>query len=69
MESLSKLRAAEEKYKNLSVVHDMTKAERMECKKLVGEAKNKEEADSSGEYIYRVRGHPGNFRIVKIKKQ
>ena len=68
MESLSKLRNASEEYKKLSVVHDMTKTERLECKELVQEAKKKEASDTSGEFIYRVRGSPGNCRIVKLKK-
>jgi hypothetical protein len=68
MESLSKLRDATEEYKKLSLVHDMTKKERLECKGLVEDAKQRESADSSGEFIYRVRGNPGNFRILKLRK-
>lgn len=68
MESLNKLKNADEKFKNTSIAHDMTENERKECKNLVLEAKKKEEEDS-GEYMYRVRGDPGNLRIVKIKKR
>ena len=39
MESLSKLRTADAKFKNLSITHDMTKNERTELKLLVEEAK------------------------------
>lgn len=68
MESLSNLRDAAQEYKNLSFVHDMTKKERAECKELILDAKHKESADESGEFKFRVRGNPGNFRIVKIKR-
>ncbi|MFZ2537369.1 MAG: hypothetical protein WAX04_00510 [Oscillospiraceae bacterium] len=68
MESLSKLRNAEEEHRNLIFAHDMTPGEREECRKLVAEAKKREHDDESGEYIYRVRGFPGKHYIVKIKK-
>ena len=45
----------------------MTVNERLECRNLVAEAKQKEAEDSSGEYLYRVRGTPGKMRIVQIK--
>ena len=69
MESLSALKGADEPYKKLIFAHDLTIRERAECKKLVAEAKEEEQKDSSGEYLYRVRGVPGSFRIVKIKKR
>ena len=52
MESLYKLKQAERKFKGVVVAHDMTRAERDECKKMVGEAKALEEEDTSGEYLY-----------------
>ena len=69
MESLSKLREAPDNYKNLSVVHDMTKTERQACKHLVEEAKTKQQDDTTGEWLYRVRGNPGNWRIVKLRRE
>ena len=42
------------------MAHDMTKIEREECKRLVAEAKCQNDEDTSGEYIYKVRGLPGN---------
>jgi hypothetical protein len=69
MESLSALKEADEPYKKLIFAHDLTKKEREGCKSLVAEAKEQENKDSSGEFIYRVRGVPGSFRIVKIKKR
>jgi len=67
MESLYKLRNVDKKFAGINVAHDMTPKERSECKKLVSEAKQKEADDSSGEYMYRVRGYPGKMRIVQIK--
>ena len=67
MESLSLLKEADEVHKKLIFAHDLTIKERTDCKKLVVEAKEQEQKDNSGEYLYRVRGVPGNFRIVKIK--
>jgi len=67
LESLSKLIHAEQKYNNVIVAHDMTKTEREECRKLVEKAKADCNNDTSGEYLYRVRGNPGQMRVVKIK--
>ena len=68
MQSLYKLKHAELQFKNVVVTHDMTVAERAECKRMVTEAKDKEAEDQSGDYIYRVRGLPGKMQIVKIRK-
>ena len=66
MKSLSKLRNIDEVFKKLPIAHDMTKVERMEVKKLVDEAKEREKKE--GKYLFKVRGTPGNMRIVQIKK-
>lgn len=66
MESLSKLKDTEEKFKNVSITHDMTKTEREECKTLVAEAKKKQ--SESGEYLWKVRGPPGQMRLIKLRK-
>ena len=53
MESLYRLREAEDNFKNISVTHDVTQSERSECKKLVEEAKKKqqeEQGNSCGGY-------------------
>lgn len=68
MESLHKLSDAPDEFRNLSVVHDLTKTERTECKQLVEEAKKKQNDDASGEWLYRVRGNPGQWRIVKVRR-
>ena len=67
MESLHKLRTAELKFKNISVTHDLTINERAECKSLLEEAKNKQ-IHESGEYLWRVRGLPGQLKLVKLRK-
>jgi len=67
MESLYRLRHAETKFKKIIVAHDMTRTERAECKRLVAEAKEQADTDSSGEYIYRVRGMPGQMKIVRFR--
>ena len=69
MESLSALKEADEPYRKLIFAHDLTKKEREDCKSMVAEAKEQENKDTSGEFIYRVRGVPGSFWIVKIKKR
>ena len=68
MENLSKLRNAEQKHKRISVTHDMTKTEREQCRELVKQSKEKQKADESGEWLYKVKGLPGDMRIVKLKK-
>lgn len=69
MESLGKLAEADEKFRSLSVSHDLTQKEREECKEMVAEAKDRQQQDTSGEWVYRVRGSPGNMKIVRLKKR
>ena len=69
MESLSKLKDSDEIFRKIIVAHDLTKEDREACKKLVIEAREKQQSDTSGEYMYRVHGTPGNLKIVKIKKR
>jgi hypothetical protein len=68
MEALFKLRNAPDKFKNLSITHDMTKNERSECKKLVEEAKKKESEDQQGEFTWRVKGLPGQLKLIRFRK-
>ena len=68
MESLSKLRDADDRFKSISVTHDFTKTERAECKSLVEQAKVKQ-LEESGEYLWRVRGAPGQLKLIKFRKQ
>lgn len=69
MESLAKLADASAVFKNLSITHDMTLRERQRCKELLGEAKRLEEEETSGEWIFRVRGAPVEMKIVRLRKR
>lgn len=66
MESLYLLKKS--KFKELVISHDMTLLERDQCKKMVLEAKIKQEANFSGEYLYRVRGLPSQTKVLKWRK-
>ena len=68
MRNTFKLKDAED-FKGWSLQHDMTKEQRENVKILVAEAKQKEAADETGEYIYRVRGPPHKKYIKRIKKE
>jgi len=67
MESLYNLKNVEQKFTGVNIAHDMTPKERIECKRLLAEAKQKQAEDSSGEYIYRFCGYPGKMKIVPLK--
>jgi len=69
LESVSKLRDADEKYNRIILTHDMNTEDREEYKRLVAEAKEKQQDEISGEFIYRVKGSPGTFRLLKIRKR
>jgi len=69
MKSISKLKGAEEKYSRIILIHDMNTEDREEYKRLVTEAKDKQNDQISGEYIFRVKGTPGNFRLLKIRRR
>jgi len=58
MESLCRLRHAEQKYKDVIIAHDMTRTERDECKRLVEEGKARAAQDTSREFLHRVQGSP-----------
>ena len=51
MESLYRLKHAEQKFKGVVIAHNTTRTERDECKRLVAEAKDKENDDTWGEFI------------------
>ena len=68
IECALKLRCATDSYSKIIIGHDMTMMERTECRKLVNEAKEQEANDNTGEWIYRVRGNPGQMRIVKLRR-
>ena len=67
MSKLVKLAEAPDKYKKISVSHDMTKEERDQNRKLVAEAKNLNGQEPTGQSVFRVRGLPGRRKIIKVE--
>jgi hypothetical protein len=71
MANMKKLETTEDKFKQLSITHDMTKKERLQNREKLAEAKNKndklEENNQSVKYL--VKGRPGERRVVKVKKK
>lgn len=68
MQNVYKMKEAPDIIKSMIITHDLTQGERDECKKLVQEARDREENEQSGEWVYRVRGPPGNMKIVRWRK-
>lgn len=66
MENVTKLGSAKDKFAGVTISHDMTIKEREQCRELVEEAKNKEKGET-GNYVYRVRGLPGQMKIVRFR--
>ena len=52
----------------ISIYNDLTYEQRGELKKLITESKTKEAACREG-FLYRVRGTPGRWKIVKFLKK
>jgi len=69
MESAGRLRGAPDKFKGISVTHDMTLAKREQCKQTVAEAKAKTAADTSEEWKFLVRGLPGKMKVIRVRKR
>ena len=63
MESLYKIKSLDAKFQQITVAHDMTKKQREECKKLVAQAREK------GDWVYKVQGPPGQWKIMQIKRR
>ena len=69
MKNVHKLREVKsDYYKKIGIKHDMTQDEREKEIALKKESKKKQEDDKNGNFLYLVRGHPWERRIVKIKK-
>ena len=47
----------------------MTRLQQEQCKEMVEEAKNMAAQDLLREYVYRVRGPPGEMKILKFRKR
>lgn len=68
MESAYKVGKAKDKFKGIVISQDMTKREREQCKQMVEEAKIKQVNDDSGLWNYKVRGPPGQMKVLRLKK-
>ncbi|ESO10125.1 hypothetical protein HELRODRAFT_167983 [Helobdella robusta] len=68
MESLNNLKNLDDDLKGIGIGHDMTKDQRIKCRELMNLAREKEAADKE-DFVYKVRGEPGNLRIIRIKKR
>lgn len=68
MDNLSNCSRLDESFRKIGIGYDMTKEQREEYKKLIVSAKEKETADKEN-FLYRVRGVPGNLRIVRFVKR
>ena len=63
------MKDAGEQYSRIGIDHDYTPTQRKEHKKLVDAAKKQMDDDQSGNFVYRVRGPPGQQQIRKIPRQ
>lgn len=69
MRHLRNLATADEEYKSVSIVHDMTLRERELNKEKLTEAKELNEKNGSGDFKYIVTGPPWGRKVAKVKKQ
>jgi len=67
MDLCYRLKDAEDRFRNLSIAYDLSKTEREVCKKMLDEAKQNF-AGNSGELVWKLRGTPGQFRVIKYRK-
>jgi len=65
MASLYKIKSLNAKFRDITVGHDLTKKQRGECKALVEEARRR---SASGDFVYKVRGLPGQWKLVQHRR-
>ena len=68
MSNLYLLKDAEQKFKAVSISHDLTDLEREVVKTLLEEATVKNQQDASKNHVWKVRGTPGNMKLVQLRK-
>ena len=66
-QNLNKLREVGSPLQNVIIMHDLTLKQKEELKEKIEEAREKENKDELGEYMYRVRGPPWSWYIKKSK--
>lgn len=58
------------KFKKLIVSHDLSVEDRENCKNLIEKAKaEKAKTGEADKFVYKIRGAPGSFHVVLVKKQ
>ena len=67
MSKLSSLREAGEKFQNVSITHDLSDSEREAVKALLKEAEKKNGQEQTKNFVWKVRGTPGNMRLMPLK--
>ena len=66
LKNLRKLKDAPQELKGLSIRQDLNLAQRKELSEYINRAK--EQSKDNNDVIYRVRGNPGDYRIVEFQK-
>jgi len=64
----AKLKDADVRYQGIGLEHDYTPIQKEDRRKLLAKAREMTLEDQSGNYVYRIRGPPGNLKIKKISK-
>lgn len=67
MSNLIKLRSLESSLSKVSISHDLTREQRSDLNKLLVEAK--ELGSNNSDFLFRVRGQVGKWKIIKIAKK
>ena len=67
MGSAKNLKGADATFKNVNVTYDLSQTEREELNLLLQSASEK--SKNSTEYVYKVRGTPGNMEIIRFKRR
>ena len=58
-----------QKFKSLIISHDLSREDREQCRLLIKKAKEeKEKTGETDKYIYKVRGEPGSFHVVLVRR-
>ena len=69
LENSFKLRRSE-LHKNVILSHDMSKEDREDCRKLLADKKREMSTkDNVDKWVFRLRGHPGEFHVVPHRRQ
>ncbi|ESO02213.1 hypothetical protein HELRODRAFT_161456 [Helobdella robusta] len=66
MDNVSRMKSLDDVLKGVWLSHDLSNDQRDELKKLINDAKKQESV--SGDFLFRVRGPPGRWKIVKFRR-